>query len=705
LAKVPNPLDEFQSHSVHYVLLAARSTEALRPFTDGSADAMSSSLQAIDNCKVLGGEVFASAASAAAYLVLDTRRFSQFAVQNFSLSTIIAGLKIPGSQTPNAVGVDMTFDVLDSSGIAFANFLQYLMDQKLGVSQQGMSILMRVLFIGHLADGSTKVVQSIGIPAIFDKIALDLNEVKGIYSCKCFPLIGMSSNSQHNVAWSSIGTASNYFTGPSANTLGAVVRSFEKRLNDESITRYNQQNVQAQTAGGPAVPQARFGRQVQYMITLPPAWEDFAFSGPAQGGASEINFKALIAAEETKRTQTAQQAQKTAQANTTAQAKDSFVAVNPDLSVTEVLDVIFSQTLGVQQLGNFKSDQSKNTEIKFFKHLITVTSDDDSFTVHIDVVEFIVPNVDLSASGSAVSENDKLLYETVPATDTQAEKRVPRNYLEYDYIYSGKNLDVLHLDLKIENFNIMLMQGRKLGQGELYVTADDGQKQTDGETTSSDSRVSQGMRPKDPVLLPRRTQAERSNFNQLSAAAQTADGTTPQAVVQQYTRNLANFYSLGVGVAAKLELRGNPDIMVGVSLTAIPKHVSAITVGSSNTSSTNEAVKTQYRKDFEANLLKLVPQLQSRADGFVLTGPAVPASPVFMKVNVFGPNTTLLGEMIEGQNFATQLFYDNYYYVSRITSKVEGTKFTQEFDLLPYTVFGFTSTSAQGPTAAPRSTK
>jgi hypothetical protein len=564
---------------------------------------------------------------------------------------------------------------------------------------------MRVLFIGHLADGSTKVVQSIGIPAIFDKIALDLNEVKGIYSCKCFPLIGMSSNSQHNVAWSSIGTASNYFTGPSANTLGAVVRSFEKRLNDESITRYNQQNVQAQTAGGPAVPQARFGRQVQYMITLPPAWEDFAFSGPAQGGASEINFKALIAAEETKRTQTAQQAQKTAQANTTAQAKDSFVAVNPDLSVTEVLDVIFSQTLGVQQLGNFKSDQSKNTEIKFFKHLITVTSDDDSFTVHIDVVEFIVPNVDLSASGSAVSENDKLLYETVPATDTQAEKRVPRNYLEYDYIYSGKNLDVLHLDLKIENFNIMLMQGRKLGQGELYVTADDGQKQTDGETTSSDSRVSQGMRPKDPVLLPRRTQAERSNFNQLSAAAQTADGTTPQAVVQQYTRNLANFYSLGVGVAAKLELRGNPDIMVGVSLTAIPKHVSAITVGSSNTSSTNEAVKTQYRKDFEANLLKLVPQLQSRADGFVLTGPAVPASPVFMKVNVFGPNTTLLGEMIEGQNFATQLFYDNYYYVSRITSKVEGTKFTQEFDLLPYTVFGFTSTSAQGPTAAPRSTK
>jgi hypothetical protein len=696
MANVPNPLDKFQSHSVHYVLLAARSTEALRPFTDGSSAAQSQTLQAIDQCPTLGGAVTIGANTS--YLILDTRRFSQFAVENFSMSTLVAGLKVPGSTSPNAVGVDMSFTVLDGSGISFANFLQYIMDQRLSVSYQGMSILMRVLFIGHLADGSTEVVQSIGIPAIFNSIQLDLNEVKGVYTCTCFPLIGMPSNSRNNIAWSSIGTASNYFSGVGSNTLGAVVNSFEKRLNDESITRYNQLNAQAQTPGGPLVPQNRYGRLVQYMITLPKAWENFTFSGPTQGGTTEVNFKALVQSAEAARSQ------KTAQPNSPAPAKDSYIAVNPDLGVTEVLDVIFGQCIQVAALANFKKDQSTNTEIKFYKHLITVTSDDDSFTVHVDVVEFIVPNVDLAAKGNSVtSENDKLLYTTVPATDGQAEKRVPKNFLEYDYIYSGRNIDVLHLDLKIENLNIMLMQGQKLGQGELFIAADDGQKQTDGKAESTDARAAQGLRPKDPILLPRRTHAERANFSNYGANVQSTDGTTPQAVQQQYTRNLANFYN-AAGVGAKLEIRGNPDIMVGVSMTAIPKHVSAVTVsGSGASSAVNNSVKSQYRTDFESQLLRMVPELQARGTSFVLTGPAPAASPLYVKINVFGPNTDLTGtSLIAGQNFGTQLFYDNYYFASKITSKVDGTKFTQEFELLPYSVFGHATTSAQGPTTTVR---
>ena len=268
---VPNPLDKFRSHSIHYVILAARSTEDLREFSDGSESELARTLQAIDDCKQLGGSVRSKNGSDGVFLLVDTRRFSQFSIDNFELDTKIAGFAVPGSKSPNAVGLEMNFTVHDSSGISFANFLQYLMDKKLQVSFDGMTLLVRVVFIGHTDTGTTEVVQSFGIPAIFNTIQVDLNEVQGIYQCKCFPLIGMVSNSNYNPKWTQIGTASTYFTGPGVNTLGGAVQAFEHALNKESFRRYKEFNSIPDTdarANG-------YGRPVQYLLTRPKGWYDY----------------------------------------------------------------------------------------------------------------------------------------------------------------------------------------------------------------------------------------------------------------------------------------------------------------------------------------------------------------------------------------------------------------------------------------------
>jgi hypothetical protein len=695
-----NPLDSFESHSIHYIMLAARGTEDVRIVSIDSPTAQSSALSAIDSVRHLGDEIKFSD-STSAYLLMDTRRFSQFTITDFELETLIAGFKVPGSRSPNSTAVNLKFTVEDPSGIAFANFLQYIMDQKLQVSYDGMIVIVRVLFIGHHRDGTSSVVQSVSIPAVFSQITMDLNDAKGVYHCDLYPTIGMATNSKVNSKWTSIGTASTFYSGVASNTLGAVVDAFEKNLNNESLKRYIQLNAQTQNQGVKTTI-GRYGRPVQYMITLPKKWEDFVFSGPTQGGAIETQFKELL--KNKSKNQTDGNAQKKSVTNTPVAAKDSYVAVDPDLTITEVLDVIFSQCVEVAKLGNFTRKQNSDGSIRFYKHLVTVTSDDDSFTVHIDVVEFVVPNVDLATGrgANAISESEQDFYTQQELPDGTT-KRVPKQYLEYDYLFSGKNIDILSMDLKIENLNYLLMQGSKLGQGELWTKTNEGQDQQNGNSISSDEHPVYGRRRKDPALMPARSHGDRTNYSSLAGSARTTEGdATPQAVAQQYTQNLQAYYSAGP-VDVKVELRGNPDLMVSVALQSIPEHVSAISIiGDGNvTSKTNPAVKSRYRANFETNLLKLNMASGTKSVGDPinsnqLIGRNYVSSTMFVKINVYAPNVDFLTGATNPGSFSTKLFYDNYYFADSIISKISGDRFTQELSLRSFSLYNFPNTSAQG---------
>lgn len=706
MPKLINKLDQFQSHNVHFVVLAARTTEDVRRFTENSDTAEGESLQAIDTCSFLGDEVKLGNSSGV-FLMMDTRRFSQFTIDNFMLESTMAGFAVPGSNSPNATSQNMSFTVLDNIGISFANFLQYLMDQKLGVSFDGMVLLVKILFVGHNPDGETSTISSMAIPAIFHSITMDLNSTRGEYNCSLIPLTNMASNAGYNSKWTSIGTASSFFSGNADNTLGALVNSFERNLNELAVAEYTRQN---KTGGG------KFGRPVQYMITIPKDWEKFVFSGPSNGSSRDINFKQLLQEEETRRKKDADKnnTQSAAPQNAAAPAKDSYVAVDPNLTVTEVLDVLFSQCVEIAKLGNFtRKIDTESGNIKFYKHLVSVTSDDSSFTVHIDVVEYVVPNIDAatqrSASGSAqVAEIDAQLYVDVPGNEDHGPQKVPRNFIEFDYIFSGKNLDMLSLDIKIENLNFMLMSGVKLGQSELTSVADTAGPALDGDNNSPNTYLG-ALRSKDPVMLPQRTYLENSNFSNLSGnISQKAGDDSPQAVNQQYIRNLSSYYNGGT-LNAKATIRGNPAIFERITLQHIPNHVSAVTItdDSGNSSVPNPAVKSAYRTEFEREVLKISADKigQPVSPDSVLTGPAYVASPVFVKINIFGPNVDFsTNQAIEG-DYTQKLFYDNYYFLDKIVSKVEGAKFTQELELRSFSVYGHKASTATTMTDKPKELK
>lgn len=706
-SKLENRLDQFQSHSVHYVLLAARSTEAIRFFTDASRAGSRDALLAINRCQRLGDEVLAPKIgknSSSAILVLDTRRFSQFTVDNFSMKTHPSGFAVPGSTSPSSTALDLSFDIIDSAGISFANFMQYIMQEKMQVNWDGLTMLMQVLFIGHKKDGSSETIQSVMIPAIFNEIGVDLNDTRGVYSCKLFPLIGAPSNQRVNMKWTHIGTASTFFTGPSKNTLEDIVESFEKRLNIESYKYYKEI-----TGSGKG-----FGRPVQYMITIPDSWKGFKFNGPSSNAAAEVDFKTLLQKEEASRAEKAKQSkeekdkeQRSKEGKTSAKnesqptPKDSHVSVDSGMTIPDVLDFIFRQCPDVAKLANFgKSDTSKN--IKFYKNLISVTSDDESVTVHIDVVEFVVPRVMIEesnakdkAQGTKV-QNDDGLYQT----GSDGGKR-PKNYLEFDYIFSGKNLDVLSLDLKIQNLVWLLASKANLGTSETNRQANSDQEvPDDGEGAQKDTVVS-NVRAKDPILIPLRTEYEKTNFSNLSGATgdPEEDG-SPQVMAQQYVRNLSKFYN-GGGAVAKMELRGNPDLMVFVSMSDIQVHSSAVSTDSEgNVTDPNRTVKATYRKNFEETLVRTTGANQQGSTFVlapVLTGPRPVGSPVYVKVNVYGPNVDFrTNELIRGEKFSTELLYDNFYWLASIENKIVGSKFTQELELQTFSVYGAKSAVSTG---------
>ena len=73
------------------------------------------------------------------------------------------------------------------------------------------------------------------------------------------------------------------------------------------------------------------------------------------------------------------------------------------------------------------------------------------------------------------------------------------------------------------------------------------------------------------------------------------------------------------------------------------------------------------------------------------------SSPLFIKVNVYGPNVDFLtlDPIDSDENFAKQLFTDNFYWCGTIKTKIEGSSFTQDLELHKFGVFG-----AQNPNAA-----
>jgi hypothetical protein len=691
--RLKNPLDGFQSYSTHFILLACRTTEQARAFAQG---AETETLQKINETKSLGGPVNFKGSDSDVFLVLDTRRFSQFSVESLKYEVLINGLQSKGSHGNLANEVHMT--ILDSVGISFINYLQWLMDSKMQCGFDGMIFMMRVIFVGHHEDGSTETVQTVTIPMHLFKMDVNLDYAKGAYECVFMPNFNFAVNTHQR--WLNIGTSTNYFTGKT-NTLGDLIDSFETSLNNDSSEFYKTISAAVLKAG--AQPQTsdanKFGRIVQYQITIPDKWRQFTCDGSSVHAAIEKTF-----VKKEKTAQTTPQQASTAGGKDLTPATSTYMSVDPGLTITAVLEMMFKACSDIQKLGNADKLLQTNEFITFYKHLVSISSDNNSFVVHVDVIPFEVPNVVPPKQDQATltAQHQGKFYEEV--TDERTGKKImqPVNFFELDYIFTGKNLDILHFDLKLQDLQFLLASNVKVSEGDLFNVSGQGQgdkAQPDG--TSLPKTLLTSARQYDPIMLPLLTPEQRKAFSQYATARTPSEQQRKTADSQAYARNLSAFYAQSP-IMVNMTIKGNPDIMEKFNHDKPVPHTTSTSATGTGTSTTNTTVKGAYREQLEADILKLNDgkSVTKSKNGFSIKRPLGDASytttPVFAKINIKGPNVDpTTNELIDGQDFAAEVLYNNYYVVFKVTNIIQRGVFTQELEMWSHNVYGQGKLSAE----------
>jgi len=668
--RIPNPLDKFTTWSAHYMLLAARSSEDIRGLLDKSREA--ECLAAINKTKHLGNEVVLGNERNSVFLLADTRRFSQFTIDNLNIeSTFIA---FNGNGTPNSFASGLSFQVIDSVGVSFIQFLKTMMDVKLQCSLTGLIFVLRLVFVGEDDNGKTETIQSCSIPFFMNTVNLDLTDVKGVYDIVGHPMMNLSEHSTM-ARLLRIGPVAGFYTGKGANTLGAVIKAFESDLNYRSISFYNKLQQEYQTATGAKPADGRYGRYVTYLITLPQGWADFKWTGGAPAAAQEIDHR--------------KNAKKTE-----LPTIDAHIGTKPDSTISAVLDGIFAQVHELNKMANI-TKAKPGEDIKLYKYVTSTTSTKETVQVHVDVVEFILPNVMLkeqqakeaaARKGKTTSQSDTYTHKANGATE-------PHQFYEYDYIFSGINKDILHLDLKFSDLLMFLSMETRLGTDVMNTVSQNGVTSNDKQPESKS--IITTSKKYDIVPLPMQGVHEKNNFSKFSSSLGNVSEVKDAA--NEYLRTLTAFYGLQQQ-QVNVTLRGNPAFLTGLNVAALPQHVPSSTNNGTTVSTLNSAARNEYRKDFEKRIAGTDPFLKLRDNGSVeVTGISEHlTTPIFFKINVRGPNVQFWDNApVTKSNpgdpdpaATIPIMSDNYYFAASLKSTISGGVFTQDIALKGYSVYG-----------------
>jgi hypothetical protein len=414
----------------------------------------------------------------------------------------------------------------------------------------------------------------------------------------------MNFDVQRNARLLTISTATSCSTG-SGNKLGALITSLESTLNQKSKKFYDevQKIVQASSSTSSA---KTVGRLVQYQITIPETWENWEVAGANLGSTLETRFFSAEASSKTSPETTSK---------TSGAIKDSYAALQRGATITDALDAIFKQVAKIAEMGNFTKSPGTDGYITFYKQLVGITSDDKTVVVHVDVVEFKVPNVSAqkaidSKASSTLNSSDSEFYVTVDETDstgakTGLQKKVPKDFLEWDYIYTGKNDSILDMEIKIQDFQFLLASNLRAGDFAIRGAADSAKApDSEGQADNEDLLYARDF---DPLILPMDPDSALKNFrNRSSFLKPTAEGQDAIKKMQQYTKNLSMFYAASP-ITVTMTIKGNPIIMHKFNMASILGHVSSTSTSSTATASQSKTYtdKKAYRKALEQDILKL----------------------------------------------------------------------------------------------------
>lgn len=641
MSKPLNPLDKFRSFSYHHILVVANSTEAIRQLSDPTLS-VQQSWDMFNGMKL--GE--AKNPSAPYFLVCDTRKVSHFSINNLSYTSKMMGVDGSNEMTHTMdTLVEMQFT--DATGVGFLNYLEFLTSHKLKVNIFHSVFFIKTFFVGHTDTEKTEIISQTGIPMMLIQMHMHPSHLGSTISATFSPVANgaVPRSGNFNIVHDIPGVYSK------TKKLKDTVKSFEDALNQKSRTWYREVNIKKTnndilngvSTGGASG--EGYGRLVQYMITLPESWNSFEVKGVYQN-VTESKYS-----KDGKRADT--------------ESDGVYVGFNSttDTSITNLLNLILRQSNEVQKLaGNDKREQG---QISSYVINNSITSDVDTLTIHYDILELQVPKT----PGNKTSSESVNALSKVPSF----------NQIEFDYIFTGKNTDIIEFDMKIENAQMAIADNISIGGRAQRETAKDQKDKSDDKTATSEKTMLMKFHEKDPVLLPNKTRTQLANMPWIFETDDKSDAIKSR---QQFVNNVAQLAAIS-SVDSIIKIRGNPNLFNQLLERNILTHVKIPDNLSFNHVNSDESFIQGVGANNDFLSTSDVAKYKSELNDLTIRKNGQPQLlPFYVHVNVMGPDFNFLtgsaeSALAEPQKY-TQLWYKGWFIVQQIKHSFTNGDFTQE---------------------------
>jgi len=608
MANFENPLDKFRSHSYYHVLVVCSNTTAAETLQNSSAlletgrqnqsieekykvkginsngESVNIDPNSTSNPNIQGKYVILFNGSTDAEFVIDSVRWTN--------------LISPAENDPNTyttIAVEGEMDIQEPRGARFLNIINNAIRQ-MGIEVSAVAFMLKTVFVGA---GIGETISNIP-PLIF--VLYDMEAT--------FDIVG--ANYTLNFMTMNNGAAKMQQFNGAANTITSLKIPKNASL-AQVITLYN---ANINTA------YVKYANKV--ILESGQVSEDFRYL------VYNISVDDIYSDDEKK-----YQVDQFKDQNQDSTEGDAVIAFGDTPTIESSLNLIMKHCGGVLDdgKGNAKPEpvdaqgtsRKDNRSVKYmYKIISSFESFDTAIIINYRIVRYAAPTTSIIEKAQNGDLEDEALL---------------NNALLLDYIWTGKNIDVLQFDMKMA-----------MGLSFLQIVTTTNNLPTDNSATASDK--AQSLTNAGATLIAGETSGA-SNLKTViyfpkSNDKPEAQNTKRPTSAVGFNQLLGKFAALGQ-VEARVVIRGNPTFLA--NLTPLPSETSSGKVKKEG----NEVAKKEFA-NFER-------------------------APALCKINIKMPKPNQAHTTNEGIQEYESFWYQGYYYIFSIENVFDGGVFTQVLDI------------------------
>lgn len=636
-----NPLDKYQAYSYHHFLIAANNTEVLRQIQ--SNEISFESLSRLKHGETVGG------ADGSVVMVLNSVVDSKFYIESVNYSSVYVSVSDPTAMMTQATEMDMI--VKETGGATFINFLRDVSDKYLETSYDSVCFMLKTFFVGHDSSGGTSHYETQPIMILLKNMDSSFDYSGGVHTIKFLGLTNgapVKSDATHYVPRSL-----NLVTSDNSILLKDLITDLEKKLN--ALLDEQWKAVQKATGGN--------GRRVKYKFTIPKDWDNYKVKSTSKDNYIERLFEkekpATTTEKDSKQNNSGQQNKPGIESDRFKTNMNTAVKT----TITQILSEIFKHCDEIQ--AAFAENQKGGQKMpKLHQVVSSVTSDKQLVTIHFDIVNYYLPKLPSATEKPAVQ---KVTEEQKKAANDAA---FDKYGITYDYIFTGKNSDILQLDMKANHTNIVLIAnqtGIQKATGNMTATDNSVQSATQDNNAKADTKkvtTAMPVRKNDAIFL-----------SDISAPAEQGYIYKAPDSAELHTKYVNTLALLAANTARgnmHIVVRGNPVFMNQIVRPIFPH----------NDDDYDRKIREMEKKAEEIAHKGTGEYDTAMAISYM--GQAPTYVPQFVKVNIKTPIFDDRGNITGFEDF----WYQGRYRVTKIKNSFSNGQFTQELYLLPYELEG-----------------